>query len=108
MSKHIKVADLPEFDATPYLDSEAAIAAYFIDILEANDAALLASALGDIAPLTKHCVPIAPSALTQLAGSVRRSGCVWWLSPCMSNGEPEQPFLMRMHITDTLFEQGGS
>jgi DNA-binding phage protein len=49
MSKHIKVADLPEFDATPYLDSEAAIAAYFIDILEANDAALLASALGDIA-----------------------------------------------------------
>jgi probable addiction module antidote protein len=31
------------------LDSEAAIAAFLSDILEANDAALLASALGDIA-----------------------------------------------------------
>ena len=47
--KRIKVADLPEFDAAPYLDSEAAIAAYLTDILEANDPALLASALGDIA-----------------------------------------------------------
>ncbi len=49
MTKRIKVADLPEFDATPYLDSEASIAAYLTDILEANDAALLAAALGDIA-----------------------------------------------------------
>ena len=49
MSKHIKVADLPEFDAAHYLDSETAIAAYLTDILETNDAALLASALGDIA-----------------------------------------------------------
>ncbi len=49
MSKRINVADLPEFDAAPYLDSEDAIAAYLTDILEANDAALLASALGDIA-----------------------------------------------------------
>ena len=49
MSKRIKVADLPEFDAAHYLDSESAIAAYLTDILEANDAALLASALGDIA-----------------------------------------------------------
>ncbi len=47
--KRIKVADLPEFDTAPYLDSEAAIAAYLTDILEANDSALLASALGDIA-----------------------------------------------------------
>jgi len=48
--KHIKVADLPEFDTAPYLlGSEAAIAAYLTDILEANDPALLASALGDIA-----------------------------------------------------------
>ncbi|MEW6664064.1 MAG: addiction module antidote protein [Thermodesulfobacteriota bacterium] len=47
--KRIKVADLPEFDAAPYLDSEAAIAAYLTDVLEANDPALLASALGDIA-----------------------------------------------------------
>jgi probable addiction module antidote protein len=49
MTKRIKVDDLPEFDAAPYLDSEAAIAAYLTDILETNDAALLASALGDIA-----------------------------------------------------------
>jgi probable addiction module antidote protein len=47
--KPIKVADLPEFDAAPYLGSEAAIAAYLTDILETNDPSLLASALGDIA-----------------------------------------------------------
>ena len=47
--KRIKVAALPEFDTAPYLGSEAAIAAYLTDILEANDPALLASALGDIA-----------------------------------------------------------
>ena len=30
------MVDLPDFDATPYLDVEVAIAAYLIDILEAN------------------------------------------------------------------------
>ncbi len=49
MSKRIKVADLSEFDAALYLDSETAVAAYLTDILAANDASLLASALGDIA-----------------------------------------------------------
>ena len=49
MSKRIKVDELPEFDAAPYLDSDTAIAAYLTDILEANDASLLAAALGDIA-----------------------------------------------------------
>ncbi len=49
MKKRIKVDDLPEFDAAPYLDSEEAIAAYLTDILDANNAALLAAALGDIA-----------------------------------------------------------
>jgi probable addiction module antidote protein len=49
MTKRIKVADLPEFDAAAYLDSEEAIAAYLTDILAANDPALLAAALGDIA-----------------------------------------------------------
>ena len=49
MEKRIKVADLTEFDAAPYLDNEATVAAYLTDILEANDAALLASALGEIA-----------------------------------------------------------
>jgi probable addiction module antidote protein len=47
--QRIKVADLPEFDSAKYLDSDAVIAAYLTDILEANDAALLASALGNIA-----------------------------------------------------------
>jgi probable addiction module antidote protein len=49
MSKRIKVADLPEFDAARYLHNENSIAAYLTDILEANDAGLLAAALGDIA-----------------------------------------------------------
>jgi probable addiction module antidote protein len=49
MRKRIKAADLAEFDAASYLDNEKAIAAYLTDILEANDAALLAAALGDIA-----------------------------------------------------------
>ena len=49
MSKRINVADLPDFDAAPYLDGEVAIAAYLTDILQANDASLLAAALCDIA-----------------------------------------------------------
>ncbi len=49
MGKRIKVAELPQFDAARYLDSETSVAAYLTDILEANDAALLAAALGDIA-----------------------------------------------------------
>jgi len=49
MTKRIKIDELPEFDAALYLDSEEAIAAYLTDILEANDAGLLAAALGDIA-----------------------------------------------------------
>jgi len=49
MTHRIKVDDLPVFDAAPYLNSDEAVAAYLTDILQANDAALLASALGDIA-----------------------------------------------------------
>jgi hypothetical protein len=49
MKKQIKVADLPEFDALPYLDNEVSVAAYLIDILETNDTGLLAEALVDIA-----------------------------------------------------------
>ena len=47
--KRIKVDDLPEFGAAPYLENEEAIAAYLTDILEANDAGLLAAAMGTIA-----------------------------------------------------------
>jgi len=49
MTKRIKVAELADFDAAPFLNSEEAIAAYLTDILAANDAGLLAAALGDIA-----------------------------------------------------------
>lgn len=44
-----KIADLPAFDAADYLDTDEAIAAYLNAILEENDDALLAEALGDIA-----------------------------------------------------------
>jgi DNA-binding phage protein len=49
MNKAIHVGDLPEFDPARYLDNEESIAVYLTGILEANDAALLASARGDIA-----------------------------------------------------------
>lgn len=49
MRRTILADDLPEFDPTQYLDNEESIAVYLTGILEANDAALLASALGDIA-----------------------------------------------------------
>ena len=48
-SERINVAALPVFDPAKYLTSDAAIAAYLTDILEAGDAALLAEALGTIA-----------------------------------------------------------
>ena len=49
MTKRIKVSELPEFDAAEYLNSEEDVAAYLTTILEENDPALLATALGDIA-----------------------------------------------------------
>jgi len=49
MTERINVAELPLFDPSRYLSDEQAIAAYLSDILAANDPALLASALGDIA-----------------------------------------------------------
>jgi probable addiction module antidote protein len=49
MRKRIKAKGLPKFDPAAYLDDEATIAVYLTDILEANDGALLAAALGDIA-----------------------------------------------------------
>lgn len=49
MTKKIKVSELPEFDAAEYLNSEEDVATYLTTILEENDPALLAAALGDIA-----------------------------------------------------------
>ena len=49
MTKKIKISELPEFDAAEYLNSEEDVAAYLTTVLEENDPALLAAALGDIA-----------------------------------------------------------
>jgi len=49
MAKKIRVADLPDFDFSEHLEDEQAIAEYLTAILEENDSALLAAALGDIA-----------------------------------------------------------
>lgn len=49
MTKIIRIADLPDFDVTEYLEDEQAIAEYLTVVLEENDSALLAAALGDIA-----------------------------------------------------------
>jgi len=49
MTKKIKISEVPEFDAAEYLNTDEDVAAYLTTILEENDAALLAAALGDIA-----------------------------------------------------------
>ena len=49
MTKKIRVADLPEFDIAEHLDSEQAMAEYLTVVLEENDPAALAGALGSIA-----------------------------------------------------------
>lgn len=49
MAKKTKISDLPEFDVTEYLNDEQAIADYLTVVLEENDPALLAAALGDVA-----------------------------------------------------------
>lgn len=49
MTKKIHIADLPDFDFSEHLDSDQALAEYLTAILEENDPALLAAALGDIA-----------------------------------------------------------
>lgn len=49
MIKTIKISELPEFEAAEYLNGEQEVAAYLTAVLEENDPALLAAALGDIA-----------------------------------------------------------
>ena len=49
MSKKIKIADLPEFDIAEHLPDEQAIAEYLTVVLEEDDPAALAEALGTIA-----------------------------------------------------------
>lgn len=49
MTRKVKISDLPEFDITEHLDSEQAIAEYITIVLEENDPAALADALGSVA-----------------------------------------------------------
>lgn len=49
MIEEIHIADLPDFDFSEHLENEQAVAEYLTMILEENDPALLAAALGDIA-----------------------------------------------------------
>ena len=49
MTQKTRVADLPDFDPAEYLKDEEEIAAYLTAVLDENDPALLAAALGDIA-----------------------------------------------------------
>jgi probable addiction module antidote protein len=49
MTEKIRIADLPEFDITEYLEDDQAIVEYLSIVLEENDPALLAAAIGDIA-----------------------------------------------------------
>ncbi|MEA3545264.1 MAG: addiction module antidote protein [Thermodesulfobacteriota bacterium] len=49
MTKKIKISDLPEFDMAKQLKSDEDIATYLTIVMEDNDPALLAAALGDIA-----------------------------------------------------------
>lgn len=49
MNSKIHPDDLPVFDAAEFLTNDEEIAAYLTTVLEDNDPALLAAALGDIA-----------------------------------------------------------
>lgn len=49
MTKKIKIADLPEFDMAEHLNDEQAVAEYLTVVLEEDDPAALAVALGTIA-----------------------------------------------------------
>ncbi len=49
MTKKIKISELPDFDMAEHLPDEQAIAEYLTIVLEENDPAALADALGTIA-----------------------------------------------------------
>ena len=49
MTRKINVAELPEFDMTEYLTDEKAVAEYLTVVLEENDPAAFAHALGTVA-----------------------------------------------------------
>jgi probable addiction module antidote protein len=49
MAKKLSIRDLPEFDASDYLDDDEAVVAYLRAVVEDGDPGLLAAALGDVA-----------------------------------------------------------
>ena len=49
MAQRIKVSELPDFDPAEQLKTSEDVAAYLSVVMEENDPALLAAALGDIA-----------------------------------------------------------
>ncbi len=49
MTTKIRIADLPTFDMAEYLEDDKAIAEYLTIVMEENDPAALANALGTIA-----------------------------------------------------------
>lgn len=49
MTKKLKVSKPQEFDAAEYFNTQEDVAAYLTTVLEENDPALLAAAIGDIA-----------------------------------------------------------
>lgn len=49
MTKKIRIADLPTFDMAEYLEDDLAISEYLTVVMEENDPAELAKALGTIA-----------------------------------------------------------
>lgn len=67
MNKKTRIADLPEFDLTEHLKSEADIAAYLTIVLEEGDAAELAHALGVAARARGMSEIAAQSGLTREA-----------------------------------------
>ena len=70
MTKRIKVDELPVFDATSYLDSEQAIAAYLTDILQANDAGLVGEIRRIAGAPTQGGAPVDRAALKALVREV--------------------------------------
>ena len=49
MTKKIEIAGLPDFDISEHLDSEEAIAAYLVMVIEENDSSEPARVLGVVA-----------------------------------------------------------
>ena len=101
MTKRIKISELSEFDAAESLNNEEDMAAYLTAVLEENDPALLAAALGDIARARGMSQIAKDSGITREAlykairpGSeprfetiidvfVRPWVCAWWRSRCI-------------------------